>query len=399
MFNTRILQLGNVADAEEEMRNIGVYPEGKAIMAPKAVHRVIKLERVGYREANILKQEMLACGGDAATSKGIVDFSTEESDILLMGSISQYNRLIAKLGGQPFKCPKIAEEIEVALKNYDRKEFLLKFQDKGMKIERTLVMGVLNVTPDSFSDGGLYHEPEAAIQRAKEMAMEGADIIDIGGESSRPFSQPISAEEEWGRVEPVIEGLANQLDIPISIDTYKPEVAKKALEAGASMINDITGLRKEEMMDVLLQYEVPAVIMHMKGEPRTMQENPQYKDVISEILKFFRERVQRAEERGITRDRMVIDPGIGFGKTVEHNLQILARLREFKSLGIPILIGSSRKSFIGKVLDVDVGQRLEGSLAAAAISIMNGANILRAHDVKETVRVARMADAILRQAV
>lgn len=264
---------------------------------------------------------------------------------------------------------------------------------KRFSFDRTIIMGVLNVTPDSFSDGGLYIEPGKALERAMQMVEEGCDILDVGGESTRPFSSPVSTNEELKRVVPVIERVKD-LDVPISIDTHKPEVARKALEIGAHMVNDVSGLRNDEMVKLAADNEVPVIIMHMKGESKTMQANPEYEDVVREIKEFFEMRTEKAKDGGIKPNKIIIDPGIGFGKNMEHNLEILKRLDEFKSLGYPILVGTSRKSFLGDILGLDVVDRLEGSLAAMAAAIMNGANIVRIHDVKESVRVARLLDAV-----
>jgi dihydropteroate synthase len=268
--------------------------------------------------------------------------------------------------------------------------FLLDFSKK------TYIMGILNVTRDSFSDGGLYFDKSEAIKRAIQMVEEGADIIDIGGESTRPGSEPITIEEELRRTIPVIEVLSKEVDVPISIDTYKSEVAKKALDAGASMVNDISGLRFDpEMSKVVSAYKVPVVIMHIKGTPKDMQQNPVYEALIPEITDYLKDCIRLAIESGISEDKIIIDPGIGFGKTFNHNLEIINNLHEFTLLGKPILIGLSRKAFIGKILgDAPVTDRLEGTAAAVAISIMNGANIVRVHDVKEMVKVTKVADAI-----
>ncbi|OGP62997.1 MAG: dihydropteroate synthase [Deltaproteobacteria bacterium RBG_13_47_9] len=262
--------------------------------------------------------------------------------------------------------------------------------------KKTYIMGVLNVTPDSFFDGGLYFDISTAIERAHSMAEEGADIIDIGGESTRPGSEQITIEEELKRIIPVIEALTKEIRIPISIDTYKSEIARRALDAGASMVNDISGLRFDpKMPEVVSQYDVPVVIMHIKGTPRDMQQNPQYEALISEIMDYLRAGITIARKAGISDDKIVIDPGIGFGKTYEDNLKIIHDLHEFTFFRKPILIGPSRKAFIGKILgDVPVTDRLEGTAAAVSVSIMNGANIIRVHDVREMVRVAKVADAI-----
>lgn len=265
-----------------------------------------------------------------------------------------------------------------------------------LRPDPTKVMGILNVTQDSFSDGGLYFDKSSAINRANQMVDEGADIIDIGGESTRPGSEPVSAEEELRRTIPVIEALSKKITVPISIDTYKSEVAKSAIEAGASMVNDISGLRFDpKMPEIIAHYNVPVVIMHIKGTPKDMQQNPVYEALIPEIIEYLRDSISIAKKAGISDDKIIIDPGLGFGKTFEHNLEIICNLREFTLLKKPILIGPSRKAFIGNILgDVPVTERLEGTAAAVAISIMNGANIVRVHDVREMVKVARVADAI-----
>jgi dihydropteroate synthase len=265
--------------------------------------------------------------------------------------------------------------------------------------QRTVIMGILNVTPDSFYDGGRYARAEAAVQRALQMVQDGADIVDIGGESTRPGSQPVPEEEELRRVLPVIEAVRGQVDVPISIDTTKSRVAERALQAGACMVNDISGLGFDpRMAEVVARHGALCCVMHIQGTPQTMQQNPQYEDVVRDISRYFEERLALAERAGIPRENIWLDPGIGFGKTVEHNLEILRRLREFTAFGLPILIGTSRKSFIGKILgDLPPEERLEGTAATVAIAIMNGANAVRVHDVREMVRIARMTDAVCRR--
>ncbi len=264
--------------------------------------------------------------------------------------------------------------------------------------KRTLIMGILNVTPDSFSDGGLYNRLDKALDHAEKMVEDGADIIDIGGESSRPGSEPVPENIELERILPVIEKLAKKVNVPLSIDTYKASVARRALDAGACLVNDISALEDPNMADVLAEYNVPIVLMHKQGTPRDMQVNPSYNSLIPEIIGYLKSRIQIALDRGIQSDQIIIDPGIGFGKTTEHNLEILRKLKEFKSLNKPILIGTSRKSFIGKILDLPIEDRLEGTAATVAIAIANGADIIRVHDVREMKRVALMTDAIVRMA-
>lgn len=261
-----------------------------------------------------------------------------------------------------------------------------------------LIMAVLNITPDSFSDGGQFFDPDRALQQALRMEAEGADLIDVGGESTRPGAAPVSVEEEIRRVVPIVERLSKQLAIPISIDTTKSEVAQRAIEAGASIINDVSGfMRDPRMLSVAANGKSGLVIMHTKGTPQTMQRHPRYRDLIGEIHRFLSERIDAAAAHRIPRNRIAIDPGIGFGKTANHNLKILHRLGDFSDLGVPLLVGPSRKSFIGRILDLPPSERLEGTAAAAAIAVFQGARIIRVHDIKPLVRVVRVAEAIRRE--
>ena len=262
---------------------------------------------------------------------------------------------------------------------------------------RTHVMGILNVTPDSFSDGGCYLDVQRAVDHAKLMVSEGATLVDIGGESSRPGASPVSVAEELARVLPVIGAVADAMDILISVDTFKADVARKALEAGAHIVNDITALRGDvEMASVVARMEAGLILMHMKGTPRTMQQAPQYEDVVHDVRSSLQESIKIAETQGVAAKRIIIDPGIGFGKTTEHNLELLKRLAEFQSLNKPLLIGTSRKSFIGNILDLAVTERVEGTAATVCWAIAHGADIVRVHDIKANVRAARMTDALYR---
>jgi dihydropteroate synthase len=269
---------------------------------------------------------------------------------------------------------------------------------------RTCIMGVVNVTPDSFSDGGLFFDFGAAVTQAENLAAEGADILDIGGESTRPFSEPISAEEEIRRVAPVIAALAARIRVPISIDTAKAAVARAALQAGAAMINDISALRFDPQMgSVAAEFGVPVILMHMRGEPRTMQVDPHYAELVADIRGFLAEAAAAAERQGIARESLIVDPGIGFGKTPGHNLQLIKRLREFAPLDLPILVGPSRKSFIRRLLKPDGAKDIlpllpvveTGTQAAVAAAVLNGAHIVRVHDVASTVATVKVVDAIL----
>jgi len=261
--------------------------------------------------------------------------------------------------------------------------------------ERTLIMGIVNVTPDSFSDGGLFFDRADAIAHGEALAAAGADIIDVGGESSRPFSEPVPAQEEIERVGPVIEELARRLSIPISIDTYKAQVAKHAIRAGASIVNDIGALRLDaDMANFVAEAGVAVVLMHMKGTPKAMQVDPYYEDVVGEVEGFLADTLARAEQAGIDRTRVIVDPGIGFGKTVTHNLLLIKHLSRLQALGVPILIGASRKSFITKILGSGDERREVGTQAAIAVAALHGAHIVRVHDVEQTKHTLKIVDAL-----
>lgn len=261
---------------------------------------------------------------------------------------------------------------------------------------RTHVMGVLNVTPDSFSDGGLFFDPEAAVREGVRMAEDGADVIDVGGESTRPGSDPVPVEDELERVLPAVKRLAAEVDVPISIDTRRADVAARALEAGASIVNDVTAASDPRMFEVVRDAGAGLVLMHMKGEPKTMQADPHYEDVVAEVKAHLEGRVRAAVEAGIAPERLCVDPGIGFGKALHHNLLLLRDIRSLFDLGRPVVVGPSRKSFIGHLLDLPVDDRLEGTAGAVAWLAGQGAHIVRVHDVREMVRVVKVVDAIAR---
>jgi len=391
----RVIELDNLSEAGKEMLAIGCDKVGVEIMSHKAISRVIKIKNVRPPAANIIKQEMLSFGGEAATAHGAIDQSVDTTDLLIFGTLRQISLLLNKLKIHQFGLSQIGAEINIALGNYQVRPGPIARMDFG---ERTYIMGILNVTPDSFSDGDKFMDVATALAHAKKMVMDGADIIDVGGESTRPGSKTVSAAEEKKRVLPVIEKLAKETKTLISIDTTKAEVAQAALAAGARMVNDISGLRFDKnMAKVVAEARVPVCLMHMQGNPRNMQNNPVYSDLMDEMLNYLQEGLEIAKEAGILHGQIIVDPGIGFGKTVVHNLEILRRLRELKILGCPILVGASRKSVIGQVLNLPVSDRGEGTSATIAISIANGANIIRVHDVAEMARVAKMADSIVRR--
>ncbi|MCL5669261.1 MAG: dihydropteroate synthase [Gammaproteobacteria bacterium] len=275
---------------------------------------------------------------------------------------------------------------------------ILNCRGKSLDLTHLQVMGILNITPDSFSDGGDFFSTSAALQRARVMAEEGAAIIDIGGESTRPGAQAVDAQEELRRVIPVIEAVRAELPVIISIDTSKPKVMRAALDAGAHMVNDVRALESPGALEVMAGFNqresVPVCLMHMRGEPRTMQQNPLYTDVVAEVRDYLGERVSACERAGIARERIVIDPGFGFGKTVAHNLSLLKHLAELARLGLPVLAGLSRKSMLGVLLDAPPRHRLYGSLAAAVLAVEQGARILRVHDVRATVEALKIYSAV-----
>ena len=395
----RVLVLDSPDDIAAEMRRLGAEPRTVQIASDRARLRLVKLDGIPRAAALALKQRLESSGGDAVLSNRAARGTAAVVDCLFVGTLDQHRRLCETAGAPAITLAPICAEIKRALHAFDnRLTTELRCGAPSVRIgERTLVMGVINATPDSFSGDGLGGDIGAMIERGEQMAAEGADILDIGGESTRPGSEPVDAPAEIKRVLPVIEGLRSRVGVPISIDTYKAEVARAALDAGASIINDISGLRADaDMGKLAAARSASVVVMHILGTPRTMQENPHYDDLMGEIASYLRQSVDIAERAGVQRDQVVIDPGFGFGKTVEHNLEIVRRLRELQSLGQPVLLGPSRKSTIGKVLDLPPEERVEGTLAIIALAIANGADLVRVHDVRPAVRAARMADAVVR---
>ncbi|MDA8097915.1 MAG: dihydropteroate synthase [Clostridia bacterium] len=386
-----VINVANREQAIREIQGVGSDAVGCRLMAPKAVHRVVKITGLSPVQANIIKQEMLARGGDAALTRGSVNMSVNRTDVLVMGTLRQLRGFTAKLRMQPFGLPALADRIEAVLCNLEKTR-VRRLDCRGHELAlgaRTLVMGILNITPDSFSDGGRYNDAEEALRRARQMIAEGADIIDVGGESTRPGSETVSAEDEWRRIGPVLERLVPAVDVPVSVDTSKVAVAQRALELGVHIVNDQWALADSGMAELVSHYEVPVILMHN-------QQGTDYLDLLGNIVAYFEASVEKAKDAGIRPDKIILDPGFGFGKTVDQNLDVIRRFGELRSLGFPLLIGTSRKSTIGKVLDLPIDQRVEGTAATVAVGIANGADLVRVHDVREMVRVARMTDAIVR---
>jgi len=379
-----------------EMSRIGVDPVGIRLMSPKLFHLNLKIEGLTSPQANILKQEMLSVGGEAAVSSGVITCGAAATDAIIAGTRKQMQNVIKKLNMQPFGLKKVADKIKNAIENIYKDEIIFRAgRHRWVLGKRILIMGVLNVTPDSFYDGGRYFKKADAGKRALQMIEEGADIIDIGGESSRPGSMPVSLDEEIKRVIPVVKEVARRSGAAISVDTTKSEVARQALQAGAAIINDISSLRFDPAMaGVCAKNKAGVILMHIRGTPATMQMDVEYDDLMSEIFNHLEERVDFAVKAGVKLENIAIDPGIGFGKDYADNLRIIRRLSEFKSMGRPTVLGVSRKSFIGKVLGVEAKGRLIGSIAAAITGILNGACIVRVHDVKETRMAIDMVEAV-----
>lgn len=400
-YNPRVISHNNGGFLRQELEKIGVHPRGIERIFPRSQFLAVKLENISRPQCHIIKQGMLAAGGDAAVNWQVVSEEVDRSNIILLGTNEEINRFSQHLQAQPFDLPQIGQLIQQTIERFKNTPSTIPYpavpagrQGGALRLDKTNIMGILNVTPDSFSDGGKFYDRNQAIEHALRMIEHGADIIDVGGESTRPGAAPVSIEEELTRTIPVIKGIKQaQPEALISIDTYKAQVAETALQAGAQMVNDISGFGFDSALPrIIAQYKVPVIIMHLQGTPRNMQENPVYQDLISEMVAYFRERIKTAMEAGIPGEQIIIDPGIGFGKKPEHNYEILNRLDEFKTLGQALMLGPSRKSFIGYVLNLPVNERLEGTAAAVTLAISKGAQIIRVHDVKEMVRVARICD-------
>jgi dihydropteroate synthase len=374
----------NLSDAEKIMESLDVHSKVRKMMAEKSLFHVLEIEDVSSPAANIVKQIAISRGSDAVVNQKVIINDIEKSTVLLPGTVRELRLISEELRKQDFGLPGVADQILNILK-------------KDQPAAEFSIMGVLNITPDSFSDGGDYFNEQDARARFKEIEKEGADIIDVGAESSRPGSARLKVEEELKRLEKVFP-LFEKASVPISIDTYKAEVAETALSMGATIVNDISALRVDKrMVDVLRHHNCKVVLMHMKGTPETMQDNPYYDDVISEIGDFFEERIEFCLSNGISEDSIILDPGIGFGKRQEDNLMILSKLEEFTSDGFPILIGASRKSFIGRITGEEETERLDGSIASAIYSYLKGASIFRVHDVKKTKNALSVISSILEE--
>jgi len=393
--HAHLIDVTSVTDLRRHLGEIDIPDEEAGPITDRFLYCTLKLEGVDTRAANLILTAIEALGGSIAMRKAAREFTVRETDVIVSGSRHVFRLLAARLKGEPYGLDGIASELTACMTGGAR---LMTWGKRSLDFSRkTYVMGILNCTPDSFYPGSRATTLKDALASGREMIDAGVDIIDVGGESTRPGSDPVRAEEEIRRVIPVVQALRGISDVIISIDTRKREVAERALDAGADIVNDISGLRhNEDLANLVARRKVPIVLMHMRGTPKTMQKNPLYRNTISEILRELEPSVTAALGAGIARDMIIIDPGIGFGKRVQDNLRIIRELGSLKSLAFPILVGLSRKGFIGELLDRPVEKRLIGTVTANTLAILNGANIIRVHDVADAVEMVKIIDSVRR---
>lgn len=393
----RNLTLAGEADCRAELERVGTDPAAFPIFLAKRESLAIRFEDLPASTANILKQTALALGADCAMHRDVIRGRRKLSDVVLFANRRQLGRICERLKEQPPTARACGEAIASLVRRYDARQGVLKVGSVSLDLsERTFYMGIVNVTPDSFSDGGRYFAPEDAVLHARRLIGDGADFIDLGAESTRPGARAVSAREELARLLPVLKPLRKQCSAFISIDTYKSETARVCLREGADIVNDISGLHFDpKLARVIARAGAACVVMHIKGKPRTMQRKPVYQDLMGEVSAWLADSMFHAGEAGLAREQVVIDPGIGFGKTADDNFTILRRLRELKSLGQPVLVGPSRKSFIGTALNAPVQERLSGTIAASVLAVANGASILRVHDVRAVKQAVAVAERVM----
>jgi len=386
MRRPRLIDSGSTG-IRQEMAVMGVDPMGIDIMEEKSRHHLIRLDDVDLKAALILKQDMLSLGGEAALRREAAGLNVKKTPVLLMGTTRQMRRLVSKLAGQPFKLAELSRSIETLLDTIDKERQYVVMGQNLLSGGKKVVIGILNVTEDSFSDGGKYAGREAAVVRGVEMAAQGADIIDVGGESTRPGATPVSHTDELERVIPVIAGLVAEGVKLISVDTTKSEVAERAIQEGASIVNDISGMTFDPgMIRIAAACEASVILMHTKGRPENMQDNIAYEELMGEVCSYLEGAMDLAIGEGIPAEKICLDPGIGFGKSLEQNLELISRIGELRSLGTAVMAGASRKSFIGDLTGADAGHRMPGSVSAAVAAALQGADMVRVHDVAETVQ-------------
>ena len=391
--NAHPISIGSANDLKRHLSEIDVSDDDIEKIADMFLYCTVKLENVDTRAANLMRTSIESLGGALAMRKEAYEFTIRETDVVISGSRHTLRVLATRLKGEPFGLDGIAAEIASCISTGAR---IMSWGTRTLDFSRkTYVMGILNCTPDSFYPDSRTVTIKDALKAGREMIEAGVDIIDVGGESTRPGSDPVDLEEEVRRVIPVIQSLRAESDVMISVDTRKKDVAERALDAGADIINDISGLRhNDDLARLVARRKVPVVLMHMRGNPKTMQRQPYYKNTISEILRELQPSVAAAIGAGIDPSMLIIDPGIGFGKRIQDNLRIIKELASLKSLNIPILIGLSRKGFIGEILDKPVEKRLIGTITANTLAIINGANIIRVHDVGDAVQMVKIIESV-----
>jgi dihydropteroate synthase len=393
--NAHPIAIGSANDLKRHLSEIDVSDDEIEKISDMFLYCTVKLEGVDTRAANLMKTSIESLGGALAMRKEAHEFTVRETDVVISGSRHTLRVLATRLRGEPFGLDSIATEIASCISTGAR---IMSWGNRTLDFTRkTYVMGILNCTPDSFYPASRAVTIKDALKTGREMIQAGVDIIDVGGESTRPGSDPVTQEEEIRRVIPVVQSLRAESEVMISVDTRKKEVAERALDAGADFINDISGLRhNEELARLVARRKVPVVLMHMRGTPKNMQRQPYYKNTISEILRELQPSIAAAIGAGIDPSMLIIDPGIGFGKRIQDNLHIIRELASLKSLNFPILIGLSRKSFIGEILDKPVEKRLIGTITANTLAIINGANIIRVHDVSDAVEMVKIIESVRR---
>ncbi len=391
--NAHPIAIGSANDLKRHLAEIDVSDDEIEKISDMFLYCTVKLEAIDTRAANLMKTRIENLGGAIAMRKEAHEFTVRETDVVISGSRHTLRVLATSLKGEPFGLDGIAAEIAACISTGAR---IMSWGTRTLDFtSKTYVMGILNCTPDSFYPGSRAVTIKDALKAAREMIDAGVDIIDVGGESTRPGSDPVPLEEEIRRVIPVVQSLRSESEVMISVDTRKKDVAERSLDAGADIINDISGLRhSEDLARLVAARKVPVVLMHMRGTPKTMQRQPHYQNTISEILRELQPPIAAAIGAGIDPAMLIIDPGIGFGKRIQDNLRIIKELASLKSLNFPILIGLSRKSFIGEILDKPVEKRLIGTITANTLAIINGANIIRVHDVSDAVEMVKIIESV-----
>jgi len=384
----------------DELKKSGVSKESFNIFSRKADFKIYKIYDLKPLVGNLLKQEMLAAGGnaaDAAVHRDSITMKIEKTDVILIGNENHYQKLIWKLKQMNYwDLDELRNKLTEVLEGEKRKRFVILKNGEKLIFNYSKIMGIINVTEDSFYPDSRKLDLNEIINTAKNMIEHGAEIIDVGGESTRPGANPVELDEELHRVIPAIKAIKENFKVLVSVDTYKAKVAAKAIDAGADIVNDISAMRFDyDMVNVVKDANVPVILMHIKGTPKDMQINPYYEDVIKEIMEYFEERINYSIEKGIRPEKIILDPGIGFGKRFEDNIEILRKIDSFKTFNKPILIGASRKSMIGMILDgASVEERLEGTLAVTSWCFLKDVDIIRVHDVKENMKLLKVLKAI-----